>query len=68
MGAGLCRLVQLLNARLTTGYLKYKREPLTKLDVPCMFSDLWIAAGKRNSGYSSGLLLCGLLRAAAQMA
>ena len=64
----LCRLVQLLNARLTTGYLKYKREPLTKLDVPCMFSDLWIAAGKRNSGYSSGLLLCGLLRAAAQMA
>ena len=58
----LCRLVQLLNARLTTEYLKYKREPLTKFEMPCMFSQLW-----RDSGYSSGLLLCGLLRAAEQI-
>ena len=42
----LCRLVQLLNARLTTGYLKYKREPLTKFEVPCMFFQFW-----RDSGY-----------------
>ena len=60
----LCRLVQLLNARLVTEYLKYKRERLTKVEVPCMFSQLWIAAYKRHSGYSTGLLLWGLLRAA----
>ena len=59
----LSRPVRLLNARLTTGYLKHKREPLTKFEVPCMFVQLW-----RDSGYSHGLLLCGLLRAAEQIA
>ena len=58
----LCRFVQLLNARLSTGYVKHKRQRVTKLEVPCDFSRLWIAA--HNSGYPKGVLLCGLLRAA----
>ena len=59
----LCKLVQLLNARLVAGHLKYKRELLTKVEVPCMFSQLWIAAYKHHSGYSHGLILWGLMRA-----
>ena len=62
-----CRLVQQLDARLATGYLKWKRKRLNQFDVPCTFSQLWIATRRREPGVSQGLLLCGLLRAASAL-
>ena len=59
----LCRLVQQLNARLKTEYLKYKKERVKTFKVPGMFSQLW-----RDDAVSKGLLLCGLLQAAEQIA
>ena len=47
--ANLVQLVQLLNARLVTVYLKYKRERLTKVEVLCMFSQLWILPVQRDT-------------------
>ena len=59
----LCRLVQQLNARLETEYLKYKKECLKRFAVPGRFSGMW-----RDDAVPKGLLLCGLLQAAEQLA
>ena len=59
----LCRLVQQLNARLSTEYLKYKRERLHKFKVAGRFSELW-----RDGEVSKGLLLFGFVRAVEHMA
>jgi len=61
----LCRLVQHLDARLHSGYLKHKREVLPKFTSmdESEFCQCW-----SNSRYPQGLLLFGLIQACVQNA